>query len=97
MSKYKIPLTGPRSITKINDQIRSAIKKAKTRDALSKLVSESRYLYTLTYSPSVKKSIRGMTESTRRRAKNEFTKTARLANRILQRRNIKGAKYDTKI
>ena len=89
------PMRGPADVTKINVKIRAQVRKAKTRDMLKKLVSRSRYLYTLTSSPSVQKAIRGKVRATRTRAKSQYTITARLANRVMVSRKIKGNKFDT--
>lgn len=92
---YDTPVTGAASIKQINAKIRVKILRAKSRKQLTDLVAESRYLYTLTYSPTFKEAIRGKTEGVRKAAKSQFTTTARLANRKLMSKKIKGKPYDT--
>jgi len=79
------PLRGPKDVSEINRKIRSEIRKAKSRAKLIELQKRSQYLITLTYSPSVKKALRGKVISTRKRARREFEKTRKLVQKKLQR------------
>ena len=82
----------PSDIRKINIMIRKDLKKARTKPRITELVKRSAYLCTLTYSPGFKKRLKGVVLKARKIAKEEYTKTARLANRKL------GAKvYDEKL
>ena len=87
MSKPRIygPLRGPKDVSEINRKIRADIRKAKSRAKLIELQKRSQYLYTLTFSPSVKKGLRGKVKSTRKRAWNEFLKTKKLVEKKLKR------------
>jgi len=81
----------PKDIVLINQKIRGQIRRAKTRARITELVKRSAYLCTLTYSPGFRKRLRGHLLRARRLARQEYTKTARLANKKL------GAKiYDEK-
>jgi hypothetical protein len=75
-------------ITRINKLIRQEVRNAQTHPHLTRLVRQSLYLVTLTESPAWKEV--GNLASIRRRAKEEYTKTAREANRRMMGR------YDTK-
>lgn len=83
-------------ITIINDKIRSEIRKAKTRKRLTELLSQSRYLYTLSHQKHWKENFRGQLTALRTRIRNQFTKTARLANEQALKIGTR-ADYDTKI
>lgn len=76
-------MKGPSDVTKINKKIRGQVRKAKTRPRLMELKRRSRYLITLTHSPSVKKGLKGKVLSTRKRARREYGKTAKLVGKKL--------------
>lgn len=95
-TKYGIKVTGPDSITKINGKIRGQISKAKSKARLQKLVRESMYLYTLSFSPSFKKAVTGKVLTTRTRAKTQYNVTAVKANKKRKALKISGS-FDTKI
>lgn len=70
------------------------------REALTELVSRARYLCTMVgvgheASPTWKDKYYGNLTEMQRAAKEEFTKTARKANKLVKRRKVKGPKYDT--
>jgi len=73
----------PSDIRKINEKIRAELKKARTRKKITELVKRSAYLCTLTYSPGFRKKLRGQLLKARKIAKQEYTKTAKLANKKL--------------
>jgi len=79
------PLRGPKDVIRINRKIRSQIRRAKSRSRIIELQKRSQYLYTLTFSPSVKKGLKGKVQATRRRALIEFRKTQKLAHQKLGR------------
>jgi len=78
-------LKSPKDVTEINEKIRKEIRKAKSRARLIELQKRSQYLYTLTFSPSVKKGLRGKVLATRKRAWREFQKTKKLVEKRLKR------------
>ncbi len=90
-------VTGAGSIKSINVKIRKNVKNARTRGRLKELLDRSRYLYTLTFSPTFKKAIRGSTAASRKAAKAQFTKTAEEANRVQKKLNMRGKKFKTTI
>jgi len=72
-------LRTPDDVSKINQLIRRDVQKARTQAQLSELHKRSMYLITLTYGRSLRRNPR--VQAMRTRARNEFTKTARLINR----------------
>lgn len=82
-------VTGKQDITKINQRIRREIRKAKSREELTKLVQRSQYLRTLTASPGWK-NIDG---KLRPKADEEYLKTCKLANRIARQRGLGKPNY----
>jgi len=73
-------------IRKINERIREDIKRAKTKPRITKLVRRSGYICTLTFSPSFKKKLYGKLLKARKMAEEEYTRTAKLANKKLGRK-----------
>ena len=84
----------PSDVVKINQKIRTKIRKARSRTKLTKYVRESLYLFTLTNSPTVKQGLSNITK-VRAKTRSEFTKTARAANAKMKSANIAGKPYDT--
>jgi len=82
-------------IAKINTAIRKEIRKAKSKPTITKLVRRSAYLCSLSHTPAWKKKFYGKIRKVRDKAKEEYTKTARVANQVLKKLGLKG-KYDTK-
>ena len=88
---------GVSDIRAINCHIREQIKKATTRPKISELVRRSLYLYILTFSPAWKEAFRGKIRQMRKAAKEEYAKTARVANKRLEELGIGGRKYKESI
>ncbi|UYL64899.1 MAG: hypothetical protein EJNHJLOP_00010 [Methanophagales virus PBV082] len=88
---------GVKDIRAINCHIREQIRKAKSRDKITELVRRSLYLYTLTHAPAWKKAFEGKIKRMRQVAKEEYAKTARVANKRLGELGIGGRRYDEKI
>ena len=88
---------GVREIRAINCYIREQIKEATTRPKIAKLVRRSKYLYTLTFSPRWKEKYRGKIRRMRKAAKEEYAKTARVANKRLKELGLGGRRFDEKI
>ena len=78
-------LRSPKDVTLINRKIRADIRKAKSRARLIELLRRSQYLITLTYSPTVKKALRGKVLATRKRARKEYEKTRKIVEKKLKR------------
>jgi len=76
-------VNSPTDIVKINQAIRGQIRRARKRARITELVKRSAYLCTLTYSPGFKKKLKGKLARARRIARQEYTKTAKLANQKL--------------
>ena len=74
-------ITNTDDVTELNRQIRSYIRKTSSHDKITKLVRESLYLITLTYTRGWGKHLRGSLSAIRKRAKDEYTKTAKVANK----------------
>jgi hypothetical protein len=90
------PVDTVQDIRELNRLIRKQIRDpaTNTREELTEFVRRSMYIWTLTQ----KKTPTIMTKpAMARAAKEEYTKTAKLANRILKERGIPGPRYDTKI
>lgn len=85
---------GVTDIREINKKIRKEIRHAKSRDKLTELLGRSRYLITLTFSPGWKKSYKGKLRDMRRAAKEEYTTTARTANKMVDKLELSGGYYD---
>ena len=89
---------GVKDIRAINCHIREQIKtEATTRAMISELVRRSLYLYTLTFTPRWKEKFRGKIRRMREAAKEEYAKTARVANKRLKELGLGGRRYDEKI
>ena len=88
---------GVSDIRAINCHIREQIKKATTRPKITELVRRSLYLYTLTFSPAWKKTFAGKIRRMREVVKEEYAKTARVANKRLKELGLSGRRYDEKI
>ena len=88
---------GVSDIRAINCYIREQIRKAKSRSRITELVRRSLYLYTLTFAPAWKEAFRGKIEKMRKAAKEEYAKTARTANKQLEKLGLGGRRYDEKI
>ncbi|RLE42175.1 hypothetical protein DRJ19_04600 [Candidatus Woesearchaeota archaeon] len=89
---------GINDIRAINCHIREQIKtEATTRAMISELVRRSLYLYTLTFTPRWKEKFRGKIRRMRQVAKEEYSKTARVANKRLKELGLGGRRYDEKI
>jgi len=88
---------GINDIRAINCHIREQIKEATTRPKITELVRRSLYLYTLTFSPAWKKAFAGKIRRMREVAKEEYAKTARVANKRLKELGLGGRRYDEKI
>ncbi|RLG07047.1 MAG: hypothetical protein DRN68_05960 [Thaumarchaeota archaeon] len=88
---------GVSDIRAINCHIREQIKEATTRPKITELVRRSLYLYTLTFSPAWKKAFAGKIRRMREVAKEEYAKTARTANKQLDKLGLGGRRYDEKI
>ena len=86
--KFGVDVEGAGDITKINKIIRGDINSLKTYPAIKKKVSQSRYLYTLSFTDNWKKDLYGRIRSVRTRAKNEYCKTLKDANKRLKTLNI---------
>ena len=86
-------VSSPSDITKINRMIRSQLRRVKTKPRITELVKRSAYLCTLTYSPGFRKKLRGKLTKARKTAREEYRKTAKLANQRLRQLHIPG-KYD---
>jgi len=85
---------GISDIRAINCHIREEIKtEATTRAMIAKLVRRSKYLYTLTFTPRWKEAFRGKIRRMREVAKEEYTKTAKVANKRLEELGLKGRKF----
>jgi len=57
----------------------------------------SLYLYILTFSPAWKEAFRGKIRSMRKAAREEYAKTARVANKRLEELGIGGRRYKESI
>ena len=88
---------GISDIRAINCHIREQIKEATTREKIAKLVRRSKYLYTLTFAPAWKEAFRGKIRRMREVAKEEYAKTARVANKRLEELGLRGRKFKEKI
>jgi len=88
---------GINDIRAINYHIREQIKEATTRPKISELVRRSLYLYTLTFTPRWKEKFRGKLRRMREVAKEEYSKTARVANKRMEELRLGGKRYDEKI
>jgi len=84
---------GVKDIRAINCHIREQIKEATTRPKIAKLLRRSKYLYTLTFSPRWKEAFRGKIKQMRKAAREEYAKTAKVANERLKELGIGGRKY----
>jgi len=93
--KFGIDVETPRDITLINDKIREKLKKSRSQATIDKHLAQSRYLYTLTFSPAWKKDLRGRLTKVRARAKSQYCKNVRLANKILRDLKINHVVYTT--
>ena len=76
-------VNGITDIQDINRKIRGQIRRTRSVQRITELVSRSRYLVTLTYSPAWRKKFRGKIRRMRSVASREYETTARLANRRL--------------
>ena len=83
-------------IRAINCHIREQIRRAKRKDRITELVRRSLYLYTLTFSPPWRKKFAGKIRQLRKVAKEEYSKTARAANRRLKQLGF-AARFDERI
>jgi len=89
---------GVKDIRAINCHIRERIKtEATTRAMINDLLRRSLYLYILTFSPAWKEAFRGKIRSMRKAAREEYAKTARVANKRLEELGIDGRKYKESI
>jgi len=89
---------GVSDIRAINCHIREQIKtEATTRAMINDLLRRSLYLYILTFSPAWKEAFRGKIRQMRKAAKEEYAKTARVANKRLEELGIGGRKYKESI
>jgi len=88
---------GVSDIRAINCYIREQIRRAKKRRKITELVRRSLYLYTLTHAPAWKKAFEGKIKRMRQVAKEEYAKTARTANKQLDKLGLGGRRYDEKI
>jgi len=88
---------GVSDIRAINCYIREQIRKARSRSKITELVRRSLYLYTLTFSPAWKKTFAGKIRRMREVAKEEYARTARVANKRLKELGLGGRRYDEKI
>lgn len=82
--KFGIDVERPKDITDINKIIRAKIDKFKTFDPIKKLVVDSRYLIALSNTPAWKKDMRGQIMAIRVRARGEYCRTVRAANKRLK-------------
>ena len=80
------PINKPKDITSNNKKMRSEISSAKSRDRITELKARSRYLITLTFGPALRK--RKNASALRKRAKSEYNKTKKLADKKLERMGI---------
>lgn len=85
----------PEDIKDINALIREEIEELKTKPSITERVKRSMYFITLTFAPTWKAVFAGKIREMRKIAKNEYTKTAKLANRRLKELKIVG-EYDEK-
>jgi len=90
-------VNGVKDIRAINCHIREQIRKAKKRREITELIRRSLYLYTLTFAPAWKEAFRGKIEKMRKAAKEEYAKTAKTANKQLEKLGLGGRRYDEKI
>jgi len=88
---------GVSDIRAINCYIREQIRKARNRSKITELVRRSLYLYTLTHAPAWKKAFAGKIRRMREVAKEEYAKTAKTANKQLDKLGLGGRRYDEKI
>ena len=88
---------GVSDIRAINCYIREQIRKARSRSRITELVRRSLYLYTLTHAPAWKKAFEGKIRRMREVAKEEYERTARTANKQLDKLGLGGRRYDEKI
>ena len=89
---------GVKDIRAINCHIREQIKtEATNRAMISELLRRSLYLYTLTFSPRWKEAFRGKIKQMRKAAREEYAKTAKVANERLKELGIGGRKYKERI
>ena len=88
---------GVSDIRAINCYIREQIRKARSRRKITELVRRSLYLYTLTHAPAWKKAFEGKIRRMREVAKEEYERTARTANKQLDKLGLGGRRYDEKI
>lgn len=68
-------------VSELNRQIRANIRSARSHERITKLVRESSYLITLTYTRGWGKHLRGSLNGIRRKAIEEYNMTARTANK----------------
>jgi len=80
---------------KVFSEIRSDVKQARSRPALTELYKRAGYLITLTHAPSWDKKFGRASGSLRKTGEEEFSKTARQINRRAKNLNAK-ADFDEK-
>ena len=88
---------GVSDIRAINCYIREQIRRAKKRRKITELVRRSLYLYTLTHAPAWRTAFGKKIGRMRQVAKEEYEKTARTANKQLDKLGLGGKRYDEKI
>ena len=89
---------GVKDIRAINCHIREQIKtEATTRAMINDLLRRSLYLYILTFAPRWKEAFRGKIRQMRKVAREEYAKTARVANKRLEELGIGGRRYKESI
>lgn len=85
MSKVKYShVKGLKDITDINNQIRTQVRKAKTKRKLESLRKESQYLIALVDSPAWSDVVKGRKLKFRAKTKAEYRKTEKLINSKLK-------------
>ena len=85
-------VSSPSDIRKINRQIRSQLRNARSRARATELVRRSRYLVTLTHSPAW----RNIDGRLRPVAIEEYVKTLKVANSLVNKGRIPGPPYTSK-
>ena len=86
--KYGIDVEKAKDITEINKKIKAKLLKAGSFKTIERALDESRYLYTLSFSPNWKKDLKGNLMAVRRRAKNDYCKLVPIANKRLKDKGI---------
>lgn len=86
--KFGIDVEKAKDITEINRKIKEKLLKAGSFATIEKALDESRYLYTLSFTPNWKEDLKRNLMPVRRRAKSEYCKLVPIANKRLKDKGI---------